>query len=154
MAVNCKIPVSKALLAALVVALAQFAIAPSAAQARCGDYVLLGGRAPQHSHMASDHDRIPWQLTAAQFPAHPGQSHPDQIEAAPLHRGPCSGPNCSNDGPRPLEEPAAPVETDVRDWGLVAAQHPLPLVAPQIVRFADDAVLPRIAMGAVFRPPR
>lgn len=149
-----EIAVSKWLVAAIVAALAELTIAPSDAQARCGDYVMLGGHAAQHLPTGSDNILMPWQPAAAHVTAHSDPAHPDRIDAAPGYPRPCSGPNCSNDVPRPLDAPAAPVEIDVRHWGLIAVEGPRPMIVHQIARFSDDAVRSRIAVGAIFRPPR
>jgi hypothetical protein len=135
------IPHSRWLLAALLAALAQFAIAPSDAQARCGDYVMLGGHAAQSHHMATEN--VGHQSQAA-FATH----------SRPIPSGHCSGPNCSNDNSRPLDEPTIPGETEVRQWGVIAVQWLRAKVVAELTRFADDAALPRILAGSVFRPPR
>jgi hypothetical protein len=128
-------PPTKWFVAALLVATAQVAIAPNTAQAGCGDYVILGGHEAQP-------DR-----------AHPVLTHQQRNPADPLHRG-CSGPNCSNDSPRPLDEPTVPIETDVRHLGLTAVQWLGAADVARFARFADDASFPRIVTSCVYRPPR
>ena len=171
------ISLSRWLVAAILVATAQFAIAPRPAQARCGDYVILGGHGAHHPPMATDHvgykgpmyesimyatrrdDKAVWQPHAAPVPTRPVSTHPDLTHAdptqnGPLHGGHCSGPMCSNDGPRPLGGPTAPIETDVQQWGLIAVQWLGATVVPQFARFAADATLARIVANSVYRPPR
>jgi hypothetical protein len=141
------IPHSRWLVPALLAAVAQYVIAPSDAHARCGDYVMLGGHAAQSDRMAtenSDHMANVGYENQAAVATHSG----------PIQRGHCSGPNCSNDNSRPLEDPAAPVETEFREWGLVAVRWLRAQVVARFSRFADDATLPQIVAGSVYRPPR
>ena len=161
------ISLSRWLVAAMLVATAQFAIAPRHAHARCGDYVILGGHARHSAPMATDHLGYNSQIyrnrgddkTVRQPFAAPVSTHPVSTDPLPIHDGPrnggrCSGPMCSNDGSRPLGGPPAPIETEVRQWGLIAVQWAGATVVPQFARFADDATLPRIVASSVYRPPR
>ena len=132
---------SKWFVSALLVATAQVAIAPNTAHAECGDYVILGGRrvhaAPVHANGV-----------------HENGAHRVATATNPLRPGGCSGPNCSNDSPRPLEGPTLPFEIDVRQWGVMAVQWLRTADATRFAQFADDASLPQIAVGSVYRPPR
>ena len=146
MSVFCDFPLLKWFVAALLVATAQVAIAPNTAQAECGDYVILGGhgihRAAFHqdgNHLNGIHANGPPRDVAANHP---------------LHRSGCSGPNCSNDSPRPLEGPTLPIETDVRQWGVMAVRWLRAAHVTRFAQFADDASLPQIAANSVYRPPR
>ena len=137
---------SKWFVAALLVAAAQAAIAPSSAQAECGDYVILGGHGAYPNGAHSDRAHLDGaQLDGAQRDVGP---------VGPLHRGRCSGPNCSNDSPRPLDKPTVPTVTNVRQWGLMAVQRVETSDVTRFAQFADDASLPRAAASSVFRPPR
>jgi hypothetical protein len=51
-----RLPISPWFVAAVLVALAEWLIAP-AAQAGCGDYVMIGGHAAKHTQPASANDR-------------------------------------------------------------------------------------------------
>jgi hypothetical protein len=130
------IPLSKWFVAALLAAVAQVAIAPSAVQAECGDYVILGG----HGAFSKG--------------AHSNWAHRDLAPADSHHRSPCSGPNCSNDGSRPLDEPSAPPETNVRQSGLMPARCIETANVIRFVQVAADPSLSGAAANPVFRPPR
>ena len=141
-------PLSKWFAAALLAAAAQLAIAPEVARAECGDYVVVGGHADRGHADRGHADR------AHADRAHADGASRDMTRADPRHSSPCSGPNCSNDRPRPMDEPTAPVETEVRQWGLMAVHW---LVGTQVARFAhfdDESRRPRMAAGSVYRPPR
>jgi len=148
------ISVSKWFGAFLLVAAAELAIAPSNAQASCGDYVLLGEHAAHSRKMAFENDRIRRHSSAADFAIDSDPTDPDWAHGTPFQRGRCSGPNCSNDSPRPPDEPAPPVENDVRHLALTAGEWLPTTVVRQVGQFADDSALPQIATGSVFRPPR
>jgi hypothetical protein len=148
------IPVSRWLVATLLIAAAQFIVAPTSAQARCGDYVIHGGDVSHATPMASESDRSPSQPAAAQNPIDPNPQNANLTYGAPRHRSGCPGPNCSNDHPRPFDEPKVPVETDVRHFGLIAMPWQLSAVEPRFARFADEEIIPRFATGDHYRPPR
>ena len=132
---------SKWFVAALLVAAAQVAIAHGTVRAECGDYVILGG---QWSHANGSH------VDGGRLQG----ARRDLATTDPVRRGRCSGPNCSNDSPRPLDEPTGPVETDVRQLGMIAVQWLGVADFTRFAQFADDASLPRIAASSVYRPPR
>jgi hypothetical protein len=137
-----RLPICHWLAAATLVALAQWLIAP-AAQAGCGDYVMIGGHAGLHTqHTALDNDC--------------GDDSASLGEAAdaPIHHRRCSGPQCSGGQPRPLAPPPAPVKIVTTDWGILAgliAPAPLEL---RFARFEDDSARPLPGASTVYRPPR
>jgi hypothetical protein len=149
---------SKWLLGAMLVVAAELTIAPRQAQARCGDYVMIGGHAAHHFHVA-DAD-APAAMSGIALMDEAIRKRPLAVPGATSgatgradHR-PCSGPMCSNDEPRPMDVPTAPVETEVRQWGLMAVQWLETIVAGQFAEFSDDAAAPRMVACSVFRPPR
>jgi hypothetical protein len=136
-----RFPICHWLTAAILVALAQWLVAP-AAKAGCGDYVMIGGHAGPHAHDATNHGR--------------GDDSASQIEAAdaPIHHRRCSGPQCSGGGPRPLAPPPAPVKIVTTDWGILAGHFaPAPLEL-RFVRFEDDSARSLPGASTVYRPPR
>ena len=176
MKINRDVLPSKWLVAAILVSSAQFTIAPRHAQAKCGDYVMLGRHATNPPQMAADHvgyghvgygtmvnDTAGREHLAAQIlihaalthpvATHPVATHPGATHNRPLQGGQCSGPMCSNNDPRPLGAPPAPGETEVR-WGLIAVEWLRAIVVTQFVRFADEVTPARIVAGSIYRPPR
>src|SRR5579872_502039 len=131
---------SRWLVAAILVGASQDWIAQHSAQARCGDYVMLGGHGAQYSLPATESTR-----SGALLFEMPGSNHP-VIDDGPLHNGRCSGPLCSNDDSRPLGGPTVPAESEVRQWGLVAVEWLEATVVPQLVRISDDLLQPHFAV--------
>jgi hypothetical protein len=153
------IPGSEWLVATLLIAMAQFIVAPTRAQARCGDYVIHGGQAWHAPPMAFDNDRSHWQPAATQKTIDQDLTIPTITYGAPLHGAPlhgsrCPGPNCSNDEQRPLDEPTVPVEIGVRHFGLIAMPWQLATGEPRFAGFANDENFRRLATDCHFRPPR
>jgi hypothetical protein len=136
-----RLPISHWLAAAVLVALAQWLVAPSA-EAGCGDYVMIGGHAAQHRHPASNHDR--------------SDDSASLVEAAgaPVHHHRCSRPQCSQGEPRPLAPPPAPVKIVTTDWGILAAPFAPASLELRFARFEDDTVRPLPGASTIYRPPR
>ena len=136
-----RLPHSHWFVAALLVALAQWVVAP-AAQAGCGDYVMIGGHSAQHTQAASanDHDD--------------GSASQSDTTNAPAHHGRCSGPQCSGGAPRPVAPLPAPVKIVTTDWGMLAASFaPAPLEL-RFAQFEDDRARPLKGASTIYRPPR
>jgi hypothetical protein len=72
--------------------LAMAVFAPAQAQAECGDYVMIGGKAIQDSQATSTHANAPRFHERS-----PGEG-----------RAPCSGPLCSRQAPPTAPAPTAP----------------------------------------------
>ena len=123
MKINRDVLPSKWLVAAILVSSAQFTIAPRPAQAKCGDYVMLGRHATHPPPMAADHvefghvgyghvgygtrvnDTAGREHLAAQilihaaltYPVatHPGATHPGATHPGATHNRPLQGGQCS-----------------------------------------------------------
>jgi hypothetical protein len=141
-------------MAAMLIAMAHLAYAPRSALARCGDYVMLGGHGTQH--LAPATETIAYQSPFFETPASTHPTAHQVPDSRPLHSGRCTGPMCSNNDndPRPLGSPTVPGESEAQQWGLIAVEWSGAAVVPQFVRFTDDPILPHIAAGSVYRPPR
>jgi hypothetical protein len=75
--------------------LATFVFAPAQAQAECGDYVMIGGKAGLDSHALPTHGNAP-------------RFHERSPGVPRDGRAPCSGPLCSRQAPPTAPVPAAP----------------------------------------------
>jgi hypothetical protein len=130
----------RCLLPAILIALTQWGLAPSAAQATCGDYVLVGGR-PAHSSVetSATNDEMNVPVDAA---------------TSPSGHIPCSGPLCSGDVPRPFGVPVAPLKIVARHWGILVVTTPPAAGESRIVPFEDDVETAPVAASSVYRPPR
>jgi hypothetical protein len=112
----------------LLALLAGALLAPSAARASCGDYVLIGDRPAGAAHHA---------------PTNPGD-----------HPAPCSGPFCSRHPVQPPLLPVAPVSERVDQWGCVGALGGVP-DEPFLGRVSGDPGERPVRQGrAIYHPPR
>ena len=155
------ISVAKWLVAVVLAATAQFVIAPRPADARCGDYVMLG-RHPAHlapvageqAHSAPLHiDTAPVFPDPTHAVAGPFRNGPDRNREIPAQKGRCTGPMCSGESPRPFDGPPIPVEPQAQQWGLISASGLETTGVPQFARLTDGANIPSIIAGGLFRPP-
>jgi hypothetical protein len=137
----CRTSIARCSLAALFLALAQWVVAPGAAEGACGDYVVIGGRAGEASHSGSSH---PATETAGSTPSAP----------APFRDLPCSGPQCRGETPRPCDLPFAPLKIVVRHWGMLAVPADPFAFEWRYARFDDDSGSPQFVARLLFRPPR
>jgi hypothetical protein len=133
---------ARILLPAILVALAQGVLVPSRARASCGDYVLVGGQTIAHSGAE---------------PAAMNARGPrlDQVASVPAGPCPCSGPQCSQNPPRPVGVPVAPVTSvTTSDWGMLDVAAPPVLSNSRFAAFEQDPQTPPVALSAIYRPPR
>jgi hypothetical protein len=129
------------LLPAILVALGQGVLAPSRAQASCGDYVLVGGQTFSHSRAQSGTTNI-------------RDSQLERVANVPSGPCPCSGPQCSQNPPRPIV-PVAPVTSiTASDWGMLEVAAPLVLSNSRFAAIEQISQSPPVALSAVYRPPR
>jgi len=121
---------------ALCIAAACALFSPGRAEASCGDYVHLGGRAPRHLEMA------------------PVTRDVDSSAPETPRQGGCTGPFCSNGAPKPLGLPDAPPVLPDPEAGLLSLSADPPVRESSFVRHENDGVAPRIFSSAIYRPPR
>jgi hypothetical protein len=119
--------------------LAEWAVAP-AAEAGCGDYVMIGGHAAQHTQSASVDDR--------------DSTRQSDAGNGPVHHRRCSGPQCSSGEPRPLAPPPAPVKIVTTDWGILAAPFAPATLELRFAQFENDRARPLPGAATIYRPPR
>ena len=130
------------LLPALLVALAQGVMAPSRVRASCGDYVLVGGQTVPHSGAES-----------AAMNAR--GTRLERVADGPAGPCPCSGPQCSQNPPRPFGVPVAPVTSvTTSDWGMLEVAAPPVLSNSRFAAVEQDPQTLPVALSAVYRPPR
>jgi len=132
----------KFLLPAMIVAVAQWLLVPSFARASCGDYVLVGGHRLSHSgaESATSHARAA------------SSEHVGNAPAGPCH---CSGPQCSQNPPRPFGAPVAPVvSVTASDWGIVEVAASPVVSHSRWAVSSQDLPAPHVAASAIYRPPR
>jgi len=110
--------------------------APGRAEASCGDYVHLGGHAPQHLEMA------------------PVTRGLDSSAPEGPRQGRCTGPFCSNGAPKPLGLPDAPPVLPDPEAGLLSVSADPPIPGSSFARHENDGVASRIFSSAIYRPPR
>jgi hypothetical protein len=117
---------------ACAVLLAGLLLAPSAARAECGDYVVMGGAAAR------------------------ANSVPHQPPMAPRdHRLPCSGPNCSRRMPPAAPAPVVPATDQGEHWGCAVPLESFPPPAGQDRAAPDyNRLKPVTFTIAVYHPPR
>jgi hypothetical protein len=120
---------ARSVVAATLVLLAAVVIAPSRADASCGDYVMIGGRHVGH-HSADS-------------------SQESQAPAVPR----CHGPMCS-DNSLPPATPAPKIEVTVERWA-VPGSVAFAVLPNQEVLLAESHDLPCDGHGlSILRPPR
>jgi hypothetical protein len=102
---------------------------------------MVGGRAGEHQHSVSTH-------------ASANAVQDSQTSPVPLRRAPCSGPQCSGDGPGPSGVPVPSLKIVVRHWGIVSISVLPAASESQFARFEDDWAAARIGASSLFRPPR
>src|SRR5947209_4898598 len=144
----------KWLVPALLVAAAQWFFAPGRAEAKCGDYVLIGGRALSGHEAGHEAANSEMPSSSAHEQAGENVAEPTHSSGTPIRRAPCSGPTCSNEGPRPAGAPPAPPEIVVRHWGMMAAQAAAAPSDPRFALLEDDAGASRNTGCSIYRPPR
>jgi hypothetical protein len=121
--------------AATLVLLTWEALSPSAADASCGDYVMIGGRHAVHDAVPQPHER---RGDATQ-----------QVPAVPR----CHGPLCSNNSIPPAA-PARKIEVTVEHWA-VSGSDALAVLPNRDDLPADAHALPCDGFGrGILRPPR
>jgi hypothetical protein len=131
----------RVLVPAVMVALAQWVLTPSHARASCGDYVLVGGQA---AHSGAE--------SAAM---NSRDSQAEQIAKPAGGSCPCSGPQCSQNPPRPLGVPVAPVSNvSTSDWAMLEGTAPPLLSDSRLAAFEQDTQTAAAAESAIYRPPR
>ena len=119
--------------AATLALLASAVLAPSRAEASCGDYVMVGGQ-HEHSDMAGDSHNA---------------GHDMHDPATPR----CHGPSCSNRSIPPLA-PAPKIEVAVERWAVPGVAG-FPLLPESDLLLADAGDLPCDGFGlSILRPPR
>jgi hypothetical protein len=115
--------------------LAAALLAPPAARASCGDYVVIG------DHPAGAH-------------AQPGHPTPDAPKAPPDGRAPCSGPLCSRHHPQAPLAPPAPAPERGDQWGWIDPLPLLPVPGPLGAVVGDVRDRPVRHARTVYHPPR
>ncbi|HEY2253283.1 MAG TPA: hypothetical protein VGH74_19550 [Planctomycetaceae bacterium] len=136
------VPVSKWLLAAVLVSVAQALFAPANAAASCGDYVMLGGHSAGHGGLSTPAVDAGFQTVA-------GHESGDSNE----HRGHCTGPFCSN-GSIPPAAPAPQLKVAIERWAVVR-EFDMSEVSPVCLLTIRGDSTPGSADGrCIFRPPR
>ena len=140
-------PVVRWFAAVLLAVAAHWAIAPRAAEAKCGDYVHVGGRASNDTELgnhAPDYglaiDALP--ATTDSTPVNPGRDRP------------CSGPSCSSNDQPPLEPAPNTSDLSQRDWGVLEFGAGLVTEGASWVRSLEEVGMPFTASSSLFRPPR
>ena len=130
------------LLPAILVAVVQGGLAPSHARASCGDYVLVGGQTYSHSRAESG------AMNAR-------DSRLERVANVPSGPCPCSGPQCSQNPPRPVGVPIAPVTSvTTSDWGMLDIAAPEVLPNSRFAAVEQNPQTPPVALSAIYRPPR
>ena len=121
-------PLARLLAGTAVAVLAGVLLAPPAARASCGDYVVMGPGSAAHT--------------------------PDQ-HPLPAGPRPCNGPHCSG-GQQPLAPPApAPVPTSPSEqWGVPMPSPLLPDAASAFLAPPRTAARPLDRGSDVYHPPR
>jgi hypothetical protein len=128
----CRRPI--AALAGAILALAAGLIAPSTAQASCGNYVMLKGS----SHGANDNG-----------------SMLNRTPLAPTdHKAPCSGPECRQGSQAPPLVPPAPPPTGVDKEGCSVALVLLAEFDPTFHWLSDSSSHPIRRVVTIYHPPR
>jgi hypothetical protein len=125
--------------AATLALLASAVLSPSRAEASCGDYVMVGGRAGHSSpgHFATGHSGAGNGAPGTHDPATPR----------------CHGPSCSNNS-IPLQAPAPKIEVTVERWA-IPCQEGIPLLVESDFLLAEAQALPCAGFGlSILRPPR
>ena len=113
--------------------LAWLVLAPSQAQASCGDYVMVGGQ-NDSSHLGN--------LGA-------GDLHTNHHSQTPV----CHGPSCSN-GAIPPSAPVPRVEVTLEQWGLLGHSTLSRSTEPKFLLAAAEALLCAGFEMSILRPPR
>jgi len=109
--------------------LAYAVIAPSQADASCGDYVMVGGRHASHEHQSQGLDY-----------GKPGIPR-------------CHGPMCS-DNSIPPAAPSSKIEVSVERWAIPGSDQ-LEMLPSHSSWLADVRDVPRDGYGlSILRPPR
>jgi hypothetical protein len=125
----------------LLAALAALLLAPVAARAGCGDYVVIGGKPP----------------AVAQPDLHPPAASPQAEHAPALPPGghaPCPGPLCSR-GPTPLPlPPAPPAPSPAEKWDGTLLPPSLADTEPVAWLADDDTARPVRRGSGIYHPPR
>jgi len=136
------------LLAATAFAVAAVAgFSPSRAQARCGDYVLVGGQAMGHASKNGSDSAL--ELTRTERGASTMWHAPD-----PSRGSACTGPHCSSDVPQPSGAPTEPFKIVVRDSALLSAAGSQSSVDARRLSLEDHPAVCPLWTGAIYRPPR
>jgi hypothetical protein len=119
-------------------------LAPSAAQAQCGHYVIVGAGSmsdPQAAHVQSlSEDNFPSGMLSPHVPLSPYK--------------PCSGPGCKQRPQTPPLAPVAPPPVQEQEWGHLAWFSLPP--APGLADFLRDISCERPLDRAhtIYHPPR
>ncbi len=152
MAMSPRFPLLKWIVPAVVL-VATSGFVPSRADARCGDYVMLGSHGSRGDHSSR---MVGMPDAGAGSSSHAADDVADRGDAPPTPRrqGPCSGPQCSGETPRPLGTPTAPHKILMRDWAVLASVCDPAALESRFKAFEDAPLAPSAIRSSIFRPPR
>lgn len=113
--------------------------APTKAQASCGDYVMIGGKA--HGGMLH-----------APTPGAKNESDQNSADGRKVPR-PCHGPSCSNESRGPIVPPVR-ITTTVDRWASLTSDR-TPVTSDHFALLTEDPAMGSEILGwSIFRPPR
>jgi hypothetical protein len=113
--------------------------APSNSRADCGDYVIVGGRAPHASHSPATNQSMP-------------ERHGPMAPAG--RPKPCSGPACKQSPPALPATPMPPVTVQAEQWGCLTYSIQQTSPDASAINTIVPACKPVHLSDRIYHPPR